>query len=166
VLLGNRFRASLVEIGKFSNEFANGLGGALEEMVDNVFQHSTDTQGRGAPAVVAFEVSAQSFAFGVGDVGRGVLDSLRENGRWRALSDDEAALNAVVVHQASRRGSDPGAGFQLVVRTLADLGAFRYRTGGAYVTVETEAIAHARTTAIGASVSLRGVQLVASSSKI
>ncbi|MBX3259536.1 MAG: hypothetical protein KF782_07570 [Labilithrix sp.] len=165
-LFGNRFRKSLVEIGRFSNAFANGLGGALEEMVDNVFQHSTDAQGRGAPAVMAFEVGAQSFDFCVGDVGRGVLNSLRENARWSALSDDEAALDAVVVHRASRRSADPGTGFQLVVRTLADLGAFRYRTGNAYVAIETDAAAHARTTAIGASVALRGVQLVVSSSKI
>lgn len=165
-LFGNRFRKSLVEIGKFSNAFANGLGGALEEMVDNVFQHSTDLQGRGAPAVMAYEVGAQSFDFCVGDVGRGVLNSLSENPHWSALNDDEAALDAVVVHRASRRGADPGTGFQLVVRTLADLGAFRYRTGNAYVAIETDAAAHARTTAIGASVALRGVQLVVSSSKI
>ena len=165
-LFGNRFRKSLVEIGSFSNEFANGLGGALEEMVDNVFQHSTEEQGRGALAVMAFEVGLRSFCFSVGDVGRGVLSSLRENARWKILSEDEAALDAVVVHHASRRGADLGRGFELVVRTLADLGAFRYRTGSAYVTIETETTAHTRTTAKGASVPLTGVQLVVSSSKI
>lgn len=165
-LFGNRFRKSLVEIGKFSSEFANGLGGALEEMVDNVLQHSTEDQGRGAPAVMAFEVREQSFSFGVGDVGRGVLRSLRQNERWNTLVDDKAALEAIVDRHASRRGSDPGTGFQLVVRTLAELGAFRYRSGNAYVTIEIEHGAHTRTTAIGASNSLLGVQLVVSSSKI
>ena len=165
-LFGNRFRQSLVEIGSFSNEFANGVGGALEEMVDNVLQHSTEEPGRGTLAVMAFEVRARSFCFALGDVGRGVLDSLRENARWKGLPDDDAALDAIVVHHASRRGADPGTGFKLVVRTLGDLGAFRYRSGSAYLSIETEPGAHIRTTAKGASAPLSGVQLVVASSKI
>lgn len=165
-LFGNRFRASLVEIGTYSNEFANGLGGALEEMVDNVLQHSTGRRGCGASAVMAYEVGVRSFSFSVGDVGRGVLTSLRENPRWRTLRDDQAALDAVLVHHASSRGSDPGTGFRLVVRTLADLGTFRYRTGDAYVTVETDVVAHRRTTVMGVSAQLSGVQLVVASTGV
>lgn len=164
-LFGNRFRKSLKELGRFSNEFANGLGGALEEMVDNVLQHASKDLARPAPAIMAFEVADRAFTFSVGDVGRGVLKSLRENERWNTLADDEVALNAVVVHQASRRGAEPGTGFSLVVRTLADLGSFRYRTGKAYVIVETGTAAHTRTTVLGASTSLFGVQLVVSSSR-
>jgi hypothetical protein len=165
-LFGNRFRKSLVEFGGFSAEFARGVAGALEEMVDNALQHSTDEPGRTAPAIMAFEVGLQFFSFAVGDVGRGILNSLRENPRWQALTDDERGLDAVAIHHASRRGSDPGTGFQLVVRTLADLGTFRYRTGAAYFSLETEPGLNTRTTAKGASHPLDGVQLVVASRKI
>ncbi len=162
---GNRFRESLIAIGGFTDRFALELAGAMQEMIDNTFQHSTTHPGRAAPAVMGFEVAAQSFSFAVGDVGRGALDSLRENPQWATLPSDDDALHAIIVRHASRRGPVEGTGFQQVVRALADLGTFRLRSGSACVSIVANAGAHSRTAIQGASFPLIGAQIVVESAK-
>jgi hypothetical protein len=100
---------------------ADALTGALFEMADNVVQHSgagsTDARG-----LIGYYVCDGHVAFAVGDSGRGVLASLKENPAWAMLSDSKASLLAIVQKSASRRiGLGEGEGFKQMFRSLVDL---------------------------------------------
>lgn len=116
----SRFRKAANEAG-FGRK-ADGLTGALFEMADNVAQHSGDDSSTPAPGLIGYYVCDEHVAFAIGDLGRGVLASLKENRAWEALPNSKAALMAIITNHASRRtyGGD-GGGFKEVFRSLTDL---------------------------------------------
>lgn len=109
-----------------------GLGaqlmGALGELLDNVFEHSS----RPESGVVAYAASEGAFEFVVADAGRGVLASLRENPEFAELSDSGTALRVATSDGASRyaRSSGHGYGIGQLFRALAhDAAELRFRSG-------------------------------------
>ena len=101
---------------------AEALTGALREMADNVAQHSGADPACPAPGMIGYYVCDGHCAFTIADLGRGVLDSLKENPKWNQLQNSKDALLAIVQKHASRRpyGGD-GEGFKQVFRSLADI---------------------------------------------
>lgn len=116
----SRFRKAAKEAGFGSR--ADGLTGALFEMADNVAQHSGPNSSDPSPGLIGYYVNDGHVAFAVGDSGRGVLTSLKENPAWADLPNSQEALVAVINNHASRRphGGD-GEGFKQMFRSLADL---------------------------------------------
>ena len=102
-------------------DMADALTGALFEMADNVVQHSGLDLANASPGLIGYYVGDGHVAFAVGDAGRGVLTSLKENPAWAVLPDSKAALLAIVEQRASRRvGFGDGEGFKQVFRSLVD----------------------------------------------
>ncbi len=101
---------------------AEALSGALFEMADNVSQHSGADSSSPAPGLIGYYICDGHVAFSIADLGRGALDSLKENPLWHKLHNSKDALMAIVKDHASRRpyGGD-GEGFKEVFRSLADL---------------------------------------------
>lgn len=101
---------------------AEALAGALFEMADNVAQHSGADSSSPTPGLIGYYICKDHVAFSVADLGRGVLNSLRENPTWQQIPNSKAAIMAVVQNRASRRpyGGD-GEGFKEVFRSLANL---------------------------------------------
>ena len=131
----DRFRRSLVNRVGVSKQKAQGLAGALAEMVDNVVEHSALNDDKGA--VVAYSVSTEAFGFAVADTGRGVLSSLRENPAHAQLRSDDEALMAAVGHGASRRPGVKGDGFANLIQAVADLhGLWSFRSGTARLVID------------------------------
>ena len=101
---------------------------AMGELVGNVIDHSQ------APAsgIVIFSAANGSFEFVVADRGVGALHSLRLCDDHRSLSDEGAALAAMVEAGVSRYGSEceHGNGFRPIFERLADItGRLRFRSG-------------------------------------
>jgi len=84
--------------------------------------------------------------YAVADVGRGVLDSLRENPQWRSLVNHSGALRAIIHEGATRRLSsyaDEGEGFKTLLSSLAHLnGQLRFRSGDGLVTIDGQSQPH------------------------
>jgi len=104
------------------------LMGAMVEIQDNVYEHS------GAPqtGLVAYAVTASSFEFVVADRGVGVLQTLRQNPRYGAVSDAGVALQEVIKDGVSRFPSEMGRGqgFHQLFRALVGHNAeLRFRSG-------------------------------------
>ena len=102
--------------------------GAVEEMVDNIYEHSEapDT------GVVAFYGSANHVEVSVGDAGIGVLSSLRSNPKFSYLRDTGTAMAEALKDGNSRYGpgEDRGYGFGTLFRALNSLDAeLRFRSG-------------------------------------
>lgn len=136
--LCERFKRSLMDHGGYSKPLATALSGALGEMADNVFRHSTEVEGTAAAGVVGFAVSGPEFEFVVADVGRGAFASLRSIGAWEHLGTAKAALEAIVTRGATRRsGQMQGGGFRDLFTALVDLaGELRLRSENAAVTLD------------------------------
>jgi hypothetical protein len=101
---------------------SKGLAGAFKEMADNVIQHSGPNPDQPARGFIGYHVADGIMSYGVGDVGRGVLGSLKENPTWQGLADSVEALDAIVTKQASRRPlGGEGGGFKQFFKSLADL---------------------------------------------
>jgi len=116
----SRFRKAAKEAG-FGN-MADGLTGTLFEMADNIAQHSGPSSTAPCPGLIGYYAHEGHVAFAVGDSGRGVLASLKENPAWACLPNSKEALIAVINNQASRRPNlGDGEGFKQVFRSLADL---------------------------------------------
>jgi hypothetical protein len=122
------FRAALVEFG-MERRFSNGLSGALVEMASNAVEHAASPL---AP-VACFEVNGTEWAFGVTDVGRGTLASIRENSAFVSLRTETEALKTVLQEGVSRTGeAGRGRGFTRVFKALVDRRArLRFRSGAA-----------------------------------
>jgi hypothetical protein len=124
----DQFRAALVESGT-ERRFSNALSGALVEMASNAVEHA------GAPVapLVCFEVNGTEWAFGVTDVGRGALASIRENPAYGSLRTESDALKTVLKDGVSRTGeAGRGRGFTSVFKALVDRRArLRLRSGAA-----------------------------------
>ena len=107
---------------------AAGLMGALGELQDNVFEHS----GLSESGLIAYGVTTSAFEFVVGDAGRGVLASLRENPEFTYISDCGAALRLAASDGQSRHASSSGRGYGIgqLFRALAHYAAdLRFRSG-------------------------------------
>jgi hypothetical protein len=136
--LCERFKRSLVTHGGYSKALADALSGALGEMTDNVFRHSTEQEGAAAAGVVGFAVEGFAFEFVVADIGRGALASLRSIAAWEHLTTPKMALDAIVTRGATRRsGQTRGGGFRDLFTALVDLaGELRLRSEDAAVTLD------------------------------
>jgi hypothetical protein len=132
VLFQDRFRRTATRHG-FSSSLGAALSRALAEMADNVYQHSG-----GARGLAVFHFADKRVSWCVGDVGQGVLGSLRSSERWSHLQSARDALVAVWHDGATRRpGARAGDGFRQVERSLAALsGRLRFRTDNAVLELE------------------------------
>jgi hypothetical protein len=102
--------------------------GALQELVDNIFEHSESAQ----TGLLMFLGAADSFELAVGDAGIGVLASLRSNPAYSFLTDSGAALTFALTDGHSRYGRSEGrgSGFTTLFRALRTLDAdLRFRSG-------------------------------------
>ncbi len=102
--------------------------GALQELVDNIFEHSES----GQTGLLMFLGAADSFELAVGDAGIGVLASLRSNPTYSFLTDSGAALTFALTDGHSRygRSAGRGSGFTTLFRALRTLDAnLRFRSG-------------------------------------
>lgn len=110
------------------NQAKANICGALQELVDNIFEHSESPQ----TALVVFVGDANSFELAVGDAGIGVLASLRSNPAYSFLTDSGAALTFALTDGHSRfgRSAGRGNGFATLFRALRALDAdLRFRSG-------------------------------------
>lgn len=110
------------------NQAKANICGALQELVDNIFEHSNSPQ----TGIVMFVGDADSFELAVGDAGIGVLASLRSNPAYSFLTDSGAALTFALTDGHSRFGRDAGrgCGFTTLFRALRTLDAdLRFRSG-------------------------------------
>lgn len=119
----SRFQKAAKAAG-FGNR-AEGLTGAMFEMADNVAQHSGSCSAAPSPGLIGYFAHNGHVAFAIGDSGRGILASLKENPMWAHLSSSTDALEAVVKNHASRRQNmGEGEGFKQMFRSLADLNGY------------------------------------------
>lgn len=104
----------------FPAGFSNALGKVLDEMADNVIQHS-GAQRDGFSGIAGYHVEKGHAAIAVVDVGRGILSTLRESPEWSDLLTARDALRAIVSKGASSRtGQGPGEGFKQLFAALLD----------------------------------------------
>lgn len=104
------------------------IAGGIEEMVDNIYEHSE------APntGLIAFHGSPEAVQVSIGDGGIGVLASLRTNPKFSFLRDTGTAMAEALKDQNSRYGpgEDRGYGFGTLIRSLNSLDAeLRFRSG-------------------------------------
>jgi len=125
----SRFRKAAADAGFGKKSVA--LAGALFEMADNVVQHGGNDSGSPPPGLIGYYICDGHVSFAIGDAGRGVLNSLRENPVWTGLENSKNALIAVVQNHASRRSmGGEGEGFKELFRALANLnGLIQLRSG-------------------------------------
>lgn len=133
----DRFRRSLIRNGQFSSRTARAVAVGMLEMADNAIQHSGPDEHCPAPGAMGYEVEGGHAAFGIVDLGRGVLMSLRSNPVWARLASSRDALDAAVRRGASRRvRQGQGKGFSELHRAMADLsGVLRFASGDAALTL-------------------------------
>lgn len=113
---------------------ARALVGALEEIENNVLQHSQ----RSHDAVVAFVAKPDEFSFVVGDNGIGPLSSFRSCSEYEYLADHGEALRLTLADGASRYGhsSGHGKGYNSLFIGLAMMQAnLRFRTGNKMLSI-------------------------------
>ena len=153
-----RFRRSLRGHG-FGKRLSLAISKAMQEMADNVVQHSGPDEEHPAVGLVGYHVADGWMTYAVADIGRGVLSSLHTNPKWSSLANSAEALRASVCRQASRRiGAPHGDGFSEVHRSLADLsGALRFRSADSSLTLAGQRAARRDT--VSSSPYLLGFQL-------
>lgn len=111
------------------------LVAAMGELVGNIIDHSEAA----ATGLVAFSAHDRLFEFVVADRGIGALASLRKSPEHMALSDQGAALGAMIESGVSRFGSGTGHGngFRPIFERLADMqGYLRFRSGNYALTLD------------------------------
>lgn len=132
-----RFDRSAQSVG-FSSTTAHALQGALHEMGENAVIHSE------APAaiLVGYQVLKGAALFSVGDVGIGVLASLRSHPAYQHLELHKDAIRAALHDGTTRFGPNTrGMGFRQVFRALAaQWGCLRFRSGNGCVTLSGEGL--------------------------
>lgn len=124
----DRFRTALRYAG-LDPRYSDALAGAASEMASNAVEHAAAP----VPPLASFEVTQQMWSFGVTDVGRGALASLRENPAYVGLETEVEALELALQEGVSRSGNPGrGLGFSTVFKALVDRQArLRFRSGGA-----------------------------------
>jgi hypothetical protein len=119
------FKNQLRAIG-FDVRSAALVAAAFSEMQSNALEHSY------APVrpLACWRVCGRDWAFGVYDVGRGVLASLKEDPAYRFLTSHKEALELAVTDHVSSRGAGRGMGFHTLFKALLDRrSTVRMRTG-------------------------------------
>ena len=88
---------------------------AFEEMASNAAEHSLAV----VRPIASYELSGSHWSFGVTDLGRGVLESLRSNTRYSTLALSSKALELAIQPMISC-SPEPGrgTGFQVVFKAL------------------------------------------------
>lgn len=110
-----------------SRKTAQGLAGVVQELQDNIFEHSC----RPSTGLVGFRQDVGAIEVVVADAGVGVLGGFRQVGET-TLNDHSEALRAVVYDNESRfeKRSGHGSGLRQIFGQLATLrGDLRFRTG-------------------------------------
>jgi len=135
--LERRFVASL-RASNFADTLSKALCGAFHEMSDNALRHSGPSVQQPAFGAVGYCVSQGLMTFCIGDVGRGIMASLKTNPANFSLRTDQEALRAAVIHQATSQAQNQiGDGFQTVHRSLADQnGRLRFRSGNSVLLLD------------------------------
>lgn len=130
-----RFSSSMKSEG-FPPAFSNALGKVIDEMADNVIQHSGTTND-GFTGIAGYHVQNNCAAFAVTDVGAGFLATLRASPRWSGLTTAKAAIRSVTIdHASSRHDQGDGEGFKQLFKSLIDHNSLiRIRTDDAALTV-------------------------------
>lgn len=130
-----RFSSSMKQEG-FPPIFSNALGKVIDEMADNVIQHSGTTDD-GFTGIAGYHVQNNCAAFAVTDVVAGLLATLRTSPRWSGLTTSRAAIRAIAIHHASsRQDQGDGEGFKQLFKSLIDHNSLiRIRTDDAALTV-------------------------------
>jgi hypothetical protein len=115
----------------FPKDFAYALVAALNEMAQNVWDHSAPRDKPMAAGLVGYYVLPGEAHFAVGDIGRGALASLQENPRWQDLPHSTAALEAILRDNATRKASEAmGGGFRQVWKSFLDRGGIVLLSSG------------------------------------
>lgn len=122
------FRAAL-RGARVDQHYSDALAGAVAEMASNAVEHADSP----VPPIASFEVTSRTWSFGVTDVGRGALASIRENPAYGDLEGEVEALELILQEGVSRTGRpERGLGFTTVFKALVDRRAtLRFRSGGA-----------------------------------
>jgi hypothetical protein len=133
-LFANRFQRSLAQAG-FGLRFPYALSQALIEMTENVVRHSAGKNAAPALGVVGFHVVNGAMNYVVADLGRGVLQSLKENQQWRTLTTEAEALVAAAKDGATRLPEQTaGDGFRVAFQGFLDReGVLAMRSGDGLV---------------------------------
>ena len=130
-LFSDRFGRALERNG--FGDLSLGVVGAFKEMADNIVQHSGPDAESPACGIAAYAVDKGSMCYAVVDVGRGVLNSLRDNPQHKGIFNSQMALHQAIENQASRRNrasEDPPKGFKSLLESLGTLNAdLRFRSG-------------------------------------
>ena len=118
---------------RFPSPFARGLVGAIDELQNNIRDHSDaiDT------GLIGYRVAANRVEWVVADRGIGVLESLR-SGAFPSLADSAEALRIALTDGCSRFGtaSGHGYGFRELFKALsARQGSLRFRSGDQALTI-------------------------------
>lgn len=120
----NEFLQVFVNHMKFSGfnpGFACALSAAFGEIAENVPDHSKRGETEMAPALIGYLVLPGEVHFAVGDTGRGILSSLRENPSWSGLDNSRDAISATLEHAATRKQEHPeGGGLKLALKSFVD----------------------------------------------
>lgn len=132
----NEFQQGLVDQLKrcgFQPGFAIALSAAFAEIAQNVPDHSAVADHEMAASLVGYLAMPGELHFAVGDLGRGVLASLRENPRWASMRDSRQAILATLEHGATRKPEHPeGTGLKLALKSFVDRnGILSVRSGDA-----------------------------------
>lgn len=110
-----------LKLSGFDAGFACALSAAFGEIAENVPDHSNYGETEMAPALIGYLVLSGEVHFAVGDTGRGVLSSLRENPRWSGLVNSRDAILETLEHAATRRQEHPeGGGLKLALKSFVD----------------------------------------------
>lgn len=112
----------------FPRRVAGEIVGALGELQDNIFRHSSAYES----GLVAFAASRDKFEVVVSDAGIGVLASLRQCADYADVEDAGAALKMAIIDGESRFGRNSGCGFGMgqMFRALVNHdGELRFRSG-------------------------------------
>lgn len=111
----------------FSSDIARQLAAAIDELENNVHEHSQAPQS----GIAAYHATPGYFEFVVSDLGIGVLNSLRTHQTYVTLSDEGVALRKALSDGVSRHAEKGrGMGFRPIFTGLANhCGKLRFRSG-------------------------------------
>jgi hypothetical protein len=118
---------------QFPSPFARGLVGAMDEMQNNIRDHSDaiDT------GLIAYRITADRVEWVVADRGVGVLNSLK-SGAFPSLTDGGEALKVALTDGRSRFGTATGRGYgfrELFKALSARQGSLRFRSDDHALTI-------------------------------
>jgi anti-sigma regulatory factor (Ser/Thr protein kinase) len=117
----------------FPVQTANELQAAFNEMIENAVQHSNPP----IPVLAGYQVRSGIAQFVVADVGRGVLDSLRENAAYAETKTDAEAVRLALHDGVSRFVDRGGFGFRPIFKAITEAwGTLRFRSGNGCLTMD------------------------------